>query len=201
MGEAGEPEGTMRRRGEPLLLPPVAPYPIPDSVVEFEAQLDPFDPALAYFDCGTDDTALAINGFFRGGMWTKHIGMVALRFVVAGARIGYAAVVMSRNSYPDSTGSHDADYLAIWMMGVDQAFHGAGDPGSSSGSRLSDAVMRGCEQVATANSAAGMSLWVRQANAPARRLYSRNGFFEDPRGTFHDRRGIEMLEMRKTLVL
>jgi hypothetical protein len=67
--------GSLRVRcaagGNPCCCPPVAPYPIPDSVVEFEAQLDPFDPALAYFDCGTDDTALAINGFFRGGMWTK----------------------------------------------------------------------------------------------------------------------------------
>lgn len=199
MGEAEEPEGTMRRRREPVLLPPVAPYSIPDSAVEFEAQLDPFDPALAYFDCGTDATALAISAFFRGGNWVKHKGMVALRFVVGSARIGYAAVVMSRNPYPDSTGNQKAAYLAIWMMGLDQAFHGTGDPGSSSGSKLSDAVMRGCEVVAAANSAAGMSLWVREGNAPARRLYSRNGFFVDPRGVFQDHRGIDMLEMRKTL--
>lgn len=182
-----------------MLLPPVAPYSIPDSAVEFEAQLDPFDPALAHFDCGTDATALAINAFFRGGKWVMQKRMVALRFVVSGARLGYAAVRMSRQPYPDSIGSQEADYLAIWMMGVDQAFQGAADPGSSSGSKLSDAVMKGCELVAAVNSAAGMSLWVREANAPARRLYSRNGFFEDPRGIFQDKRGINMLEMRKNL--
>lgn len=75
-----------------MLLPPVAPYSIPDSAVEFEAQLDPFDPALAHFDCGTDATALAINAFFRGGKWVMQKRMVALRFVVSGARLGYAAV-------------------------------------------------------------------------------------------------------------
>ena len=154
-----------------------------------------------YFNCGTNDTATAINAFFRGGEWSGKTGMVALRFVLAGARIGYAAVVMSRNTFPDSTGTIDADYLAIWMMGIDQPFHGAIDPGSTSGLRVSDAVMRGCEVVAAANSVAGMSLWVREANAPARRLYLRNGFFEDQRGVFKDRRGIEMLEMRKTLAL
>jgi ribosomal protein S18 acetylase RimI-like enzyme len=170
-----------------------------DSAVEFEAQMDPFDPALLFFDCGSDDTATAINAFFRTGKWATQPGMVALRFSLSGARIGYAAVRMSTLPHPDSSGHAREDYLAIWMMGVDRPFQGATDPGSIAGYHISDAVMRACESVALANGAAGMSLWVREANRRAQALYGRNGFAVDPRGVFSDRRGINMLEMRKLL--
>jgi ribosomal protein S18 acetylase RimI-like enzyme len=182
-----------------MLLPGPGPYSIQDSAATFEAQLDPLDPALRFFDCGDDDTALAINAFFQQGKWTRIADMVALRFVMSGARFGYAAVVLTQTPHPDSTGAAVEEYLAIWMLGVDRAFHGTPDPGSSTGARLADAVMKGCQAVALSNAAAGIILHVRDANLRAQALYRRNGFTVDPRGPFADRRGITMLEMRKLL--
>ena len=181
-----------------MLLPGIAPFSITDSAVQFEAQLDPFDTALHYFDCGHDDTAVSINTFFRQGKWTRNTGVVALRFLLGGARIGYAAVKLSRQPFPwhGSTGS-EVDYLAIWMMGLDRGSQGMADPGSTTGKRLADALLAGLQSVAEANSTFGMSLWVRQENARAQAVYGRNGFEVDPRGVFQDSRGIAMLEMRK----
>lgn len=174
-----------------------APYPITDSAVVFEAQEIPTDPALAFFDCGTGDTADAINRFFRTGAWASQPQLVALRFVLHGARIGYAAVRLSEQPYPDSQGATTATYLALWMMGLDLAFQGSVDPGSSTKGRLVDSILRGVESVAHANSTAGISLWVREANSRARTVYARNGFIEDPRGVFLGRNGVPMLEMRR----
>jgi ribosomal protein S18 acetylase RimI-like enzyme len=162
-------------------------------------QSDPEDDSLAAFDSGSTESAMAINAFIRGAKWLQFSGAVALRFEMVGEVCAFAVVRLTRENHPAPGAPDRAPYLSIYALGVQVEFQGLNIQPGGNRRTVADVVLETCEAIARQEGAAGLRLLVRPNNAAAIRLYERHRLVVEPGGPLQDRRGVQLVAMRKVL--
>jgi ribosomal protein S18 acetylase RimI-like enzyme len=157
---------------------------------------DPTDQLLDEFDAGSEPWSTNVTAYFVGRKWVAR-DRTCYQFSADGLVIGYAAVAVAPCSHPDDSASASADYLIIFMMGVDAQFRGAINP--VSGATYYESIMAELAVIAVKEpGCAGLYLRVDQLNERAIRAYRRSGFITDasPAGV-KTAKGRTFLTMRK----
>jgi ribosomal protein S18 acetylase RimI-like enzyme len=153
----------------------------------------PDDSRIDDFYFGDEPWATEVEQEFKSRIWERNRDLFLFCFageVVAGARLSYRPL-----GEPHRDSSERARYFLIVSFGVNVPFQRQPDPGSPNrtfaSTILNYAEAKGRERP----DCVGLSLFVREGNARARRLYERHGFEYEP-GAF-EREGLPTLEMRK----
>jgi hypothetical protein len=157
---------------------------------------DPSDPALDDFDCGVEEWSIHVTEYFRARRWLRN-DRTCYQFGTDQDVIGYAAIAVAPCPHPDEASDTQADYLIIFMMGIDKRYQGATDPRADC--TYYDSIMRMLATLArNTRACVGLYLRVNAKNERAIRAYRRTGFDPDatPGGTLREKKGT-FLVMRK----
>ena len=159
----------------------------------------PDDEDLDDFESGVDE----VDDYFRTREWFNvgrgKAAPPTYSFLSEdGERVGYAAVAFRENPHPNDASPRTAKYLVVYVVGVDQNFQGAKHP--ETGQTYAVMIFKTLTRFARdRGGCAGLSLWVRTANARAIAFYEKIGFEPDEGGPVARDDGAPHLTMRKVL--
>lgn len=151
------------------------------------------------FESGEEE----VTTYFRSRRWfNADKGQAApptyvFRTGPGGLVVGYASVSFRNAEHPDDKSAARAQYLMIYVAGVNTGFQGQRNPVAPE-ETFAASMFGMIEGLAAAKQGCvGLSLWVRASNARAVRFYEKAGFVADPNGPVHRDGGAPHITMRK----